>query len=169
LTWNTVASTVPYTDLDADNAEERAVQSPFRKLHHICIVVKDLQRTVEFYQSVGVGPWRDYPKVSHYVELEVPDEAASAELVYKVADLENFQLQLCQPSGADSPQRRFLDMHGDGIYHVGFEVEDLSAGQDAGLGMGLEILSRGRRENGTGFCYFDTRKEAGTILEIRKT
>jgi methylmalonyl-CoA/ethylmalonyl-CoA epimerase len=145
------------------------MQTPFRRLHHICIVVKDLQRTVEFYESVGVGPWREYPKDAPYVELEVPDAEASAELRYKVADLENFQLQLCQPSGLDSPQRRFLDRNGDGVYHLGFEVVDLAASQEVGAALGLPVLSRGRRPNGAGFCYFDTRDQAGTVLEIRST
>jgi methylmalonyl-CoA/ethylmalonyl-CoA epimerase len=145
------------------------MQTPFRKLHHICIVVKDLPGAVAFYESVGIGPWRDYPKDAPYVELDVPDQQASAELRYKVADLENFQLQLCQPSGLDSPQRRFLDQHGDGVYHLGFEVADVSASRDAATALGLDILSRGLRADGTGFCYFDTREKAGTVLEIRKS
>ena len=52
---------------------------------------------------------------------------------------------------------------------IGFDVDDLSAGTDLGRALGLGVISRGVRENGTGFCYFDTREGAGTILEIRKS
>ena len=44
----------------------------FRHLHHVCIVVHDLERAVAYYARLGVGPWFDYPKGDAYVEFEVP-------------------------------------------------------------------------------------------------
>jgi len=141
----------------------------FDRLHHVCIVVRDLERSVAFYERIGIGPWYDYPKAGAYVEFDVPNKAASAATRYKCADLANFQLQLCQPAGGDSPQQLFLDRHGEGVYHLGFEVEDRAAAEDAGRALGLAVIARGVRADGSGFCYFDTRAEAGTVLEIRKT
>ena len=86
---------------------------PFQALHHICIVVHDLDKTVAYYETLGMGPWFDYPKSSPYVQFEVPNPSASDEMRYKCVDLDNVQLQLCQPSLLDSPQRRFLDQHGE--------------------------------------------------------
>ncbi|WP_347344800.1 VOC family protein [Microbacterium sp.] len=143
--------------------------SPFRRLHHVCVIVRDLEAAVSYYETLGIGPWFDYPKSSPYVELEVPSEEGTKAMRYKCCDLENFQLQLCEPSEHDTPQRRFLDERGEGIFHLGFDVDDLSAGTDLGRALGLGVISRGVRENGTGFCYFDTREGAGTILEIRKS
>ena len=48
----------------------------FRHLHHICLVVHDIDRSVAYYESVGVGPWRDYPPLSEYTRLDVPDRDA---------------------------------------------------------------------------------------------
>ena len=144
-------------------------KGPFAALHHVCIVVEDLDAKVEFYQRLGIGPWSDYPKSSPYVELEVANPEGSKALRYKCADLANFQLQLCEPSTHDTPQRRFLDEHGEGVFHLGFDVEDLSAAVEQGRNLGLDIFSRGLRADGTGFCYFDTRHGAGTVLEIRKS
>nr|WP_198982849.1 VOC family protein [Herbaspirillum sp. ASV7] len=142
---------------------------PFNVLHHICIVVHDLDKTVAYYEKLGVGPWFDYPKSSPYVQFEVPNQAASDEMRYKCVDLENVQLQICQPSALDSPQRRFLDQHGEGVYHLGFEVPDCDAGEAQARAMGLDVIARGRRADGSGFSYFDTRSGAGTVLEIRKS
>jgi methylmalonyl-CoA/ethylmalonyl-CoA epimerase len=141
----------------------------FQHLHHLCIVVNDLEKTVAYYESLGVGPWFDYPKGDAYVEFEVPNRAASDAMRYKCVDLGNVQIQLCQPSSLDSPQRRFLDTHGEGVYHLGFEVPDRDAAEASGRALGLDVTARGKRADGSGFAYFDTRADAGVVLEIRKT
>lgn len=148
---------------------EAIVISHFRKLHHVCVVVADLERAVSEYERLGIGPWYDYPKGGAYVEFEVPSAEASAAMRYKCADLDNFQLQLCQPPEQDSPQRRFLEEFGEGVYHLGFESPDLADAEAEAGALGLGVIARGRRADGSGFCYFDTRARAGVVLEVRKT
>lgn len=143
--------------------------TPFKTLHHVCIVVHDLDKTLAYYERLGIGPWFDYPKGSSYVEFEVPNRAASDAMRYKCVDLDNVQIQLCQPSALDSPQRRFLDTHGEGVYHLGFEVNDLDRAEAFARGAGAGVTARGRRADGTGFTYFDTRAGAGVVLETRRT
>ncbi len=142
---------------------------PFRQLHHICIVVRDLDRSLAWYESIGMGPWTDYPKGGRYVEFEVPDKASSDAMRYKCLQLDNVEIQLCEPPPGASPQRRFLETHGEGVYHLGFEVPDRDAGEAQGRALGLAVTARGKREDGSGFAYFDTREGAGVVLEIRKT
>ncbi|WP_113436821.1 VOC family protein [Rhizobium sp. SYY.PMSO] len=141
----------------------------FQHLHHVCIVVKNLEKTVAYYESLGFGPWFDYPKKGEYVELDVPNAEASKAMRYKCVDLANVQIQLCDPGVLDSPQKRFLDDHGEGVYHLGFEVNDRDAAEAGGRALGLEVIARGKRTDGSGFCYFDTRAGAGTVLEVRKS
>jgi catechol 2,3-dioxygenase-like lactoylglutathione lyase family enzyme len=145
------------------------MSSPFRTLHHVCIVVHDLEAAVAYYQRLGVGPWFDYPKGGTYVEFEVPNEAASKAMRYKCVDLDNVQIQLCQPPLLDCPQRRFLDERGEGVYHLGFEVADVRAAESAIRDKGVGVTARGLRGDGSGFCYFATREGAGVTLEVRKT
>ena len=78
-----------------------AKTGPFTTLHHICIVVRDIDKAVAFYESVGVGPWHDYPPLDQYTELEVPSREAFLGMTYKYADIVNAQFQLCQPGDAD--------------------------------------------------------------------
>lgn len=148
-----------------------ATSTPFRQLHHVCIVVHDLDKTVAYYESLGMGPWFDYPKSrSPYLRFEVPSPEASAAMRYKCLDLDNVQIQLCQPTQMDSPQRRFLDAHGEGVYHLGFEVPDCDhAEAQARRGAPVGVIARGRRADGSGFTYFDTRAGAGVVLEVRTT
>lgn len=141
----------------------------FQQLHHVCIVVHDLARAVAEYERLGMGPWFDYPKGSPYVEFEVPNEAASKAMAYKCCDLGNVQIQLCQPPAMECPQRAFLDAHGEGVYHLGFEVASPAAAERALGEAGVATIARGRRADGSGFAYFDTRADAGVTLEVRRT
>lgn len=142
--------------------------TPFRQLHHICLVVHDIDKTVAYYDSLGIGPWQDYPPLTEYTHLEVPNPVAFREMKYRFTDLDNVQLQLCQPPELDCPQRRFLDGHGEGVFHLGFEAEvDSAVAQGAVLG--LDVIMRGQRDNGSGFVYFDTLDPAGVVLMARRT
>ena len=146
--------------------------TPFRELHHICIVVRDIEASVAFYESIGIGPWQDYPPLTEYTRLTVPNPDAFYALKYKLASVGGFQLQLCQPPELDCPQRRFLDSRGEGVFHIGFESDldsDLDETAAAGASLGLNVLARGQRDNGSGFIYFDTADDAGVVLLARKT
>jgi methylmalonyl-CoA/ethylmalonyl-CoA epimerase len=143
--------------------------SPFEQLHHICIAVPDIDRAVAFYESVGIGPWHDYPPLEEFTDLQVRSAEGFQELVYRWAMIGDVQLQLVQPGPADTPQREFLDAHGPGVYHLGFVVADADRAERDAAALGLSATARGRRPDGSGFTYFDTRDGAGVTLEIRQS
>jgi methylmalonyl-CoA/ethylmalonyl-CoA epimerase len=144
--------------------------SIFNKLHHICIVVRDLERARTYYEAIGIGPWIEYPPLVEYSDLSVPNPTAFMKMQYQVCNLVNAQIQLCQPPEEDCPQRRFLNEKGEGVFHVGFEVSDVDAAEAEGVGDGLRVKMRGRRSNRSGFTYFDTADQAGGVtLLIRAT
>ncbi|HEX6292912.1 MAG TPA: VOC family protein [Herpetosiphonaceae bacterium] len=138
----------------------------FRKLHHVCIVVQDIHKAVAYYESVGIGPWHPYD-ASEYTELDLQNPLAWGETQYMYTDLDNVQIQLCQPGTHPDPKRTFLETHGEGVFHLGFLVENCDAGEAAGKHAGLTVLERGRRDDRSGFTYFDTAAHAGVVLEIR--
>jgi methylmalonyl-CoA/ethylmalonyl-CoA epimerase len=142
----------------------------FRSLHHVCVVVADLDAATTYYESLGIGPWQDYPPLEPYLhDLRGPDPEAFLQLRYRYAELANVQLQLCQPGPGDTPQRRFLDAKGPGVYHLGFDVADCDRAEDDAVAAGLAVSSHGRRPDGTGFTYFATAADAGVVLEVRQT
>jgi methylmalonyl-CoA/ethylmalonyl-CoA epimerase len=140
--------------------------NPFGRLHHLCVVVHDIDRAQAFYESVGIGPWHDYPPLHEYTELDMPDPDGFRALKYRYAWIGEQQIQLCQPGPEPTPQRRFLDERGEGVFHVGFEVPDADAAE---AHVPARPLMRGRRANGSGFTYFDTADRAGVVLEIRQS
>jgi methylmalonyl-CoA/ethylmalonyl-CoA epimerase len=141
----------------------------FSKPHHICIVVKDIEKTKNYYESIGIGPWMEYPPLVEYTKLNVMDEKAffACRFVYtKIGDL---QLQLVQPREGRTIYRDFLEKKGEGVFHIGFEVADIGATDEQLTGNGLKILASGRRDDGSGFSYLDTRQGAGVTLLVRQT
>ena len=146
-----------------------AKESPFRVLHHVCVVVQDLDAAVACYESLGVGPWSEFPSLEIFRnELDVPDVDAFMQLRYRFCNLDNVQIQLCQPGEGGSPQRIFLETHGEGVFHLGFTVPDLDAAEASVKKLGLDPWMRGRMEDRSGFTYFNTREQgAGVTLEIR--
>jgi len=149
--------------------KEALKNGPFNKLHHISIVVRDVQRAQGFYESIGIGPWVDYPPMEEYVKIDVPDEKGFYHLKIKCAWIGPVQLQLIEPGAGESLYKDHLRKKGEGVYHIGFEVDDISAADSAIGTMGLKVLSSGRRENGSGFSYLNTASEAGVVLLVRQS
>ena len=141
----------------------------FGKFHHICIVVHDIDKAQEYYESIGIAPWITYPPLVEYEDLNVPSHEGFMSLDYRICNLPNMQLQLCQPSADPTPQRKFLDEKGEGVFHIGFEVPDADEAEEKAKNDGMEVLMHGRRSNRTGFTYYDTAKKAGVVLLTRST
>lgn len=144
-----------------------AASGPFKNVHHICIVVPDIAEATDYFESIGIGPWTDYPSFDEYTDLSM-ERSDLESLTFVYCDSTSPQFQLCQPSDADTSQRKFLDEHGAGVYHIGFDADDVDAAEQAGKNLSLSVISRGRRDDGSGFTYFGTRPQIGVTLEVRK-
>jgi catechol 2,3-dioxygenase-like lactoylglutathione lyase family enzyme len=138
----------------------------FSKLHHICIVVHDIDATQSYYESIGIGPWIAYPPLTEYQELQVPSPEGFMAMQYRICNLPDIQLQLCQPDHNPSPQRLHLDTKGEGVFHIGFEVPDADSAEASAC---LPVMMKGRRPNRTGFTYYETAEKAGVTFLTRAT
>lgn len=138
----------------------------FEKLHHVCIVVHDIDKSQAYYESIGIGPWIAYPPLAEYEELNVPNPVAFSKMQYRICNMPSIQWQLCQPSEDPCPQRSFLEEKGEGVFHLGFEVPDADAAEAEA---GIPVKMSGRRENRTGFTYYDTAEGGGVVLLTRST
>ncbi len=150
------------------NAEHEK-NTPFSKPHHICIVVKDIERTKRYYESIGIGPWMDYPPLVEYTKLKVMDEQGFFATRFVYTQVGNLQLQLAQPGDGKTIYKEFLEKNGEGVFHIGFEVENIEAVDKQLRDDGMNVLASGRRDDGSGFSYLDTRGQAGVTLLVRQT
>lgn len=149
--------------------QDKAENNPFSKVHHICIVVKDIEKTRGYYESIGIGPWMEYPPLDEYTKLNVIDEKGFLDASFACTQIGDLQLQLVQPGVGKTIYKNFLEEKGEGVFHIGFEVGDIIAADEILGHKGLKILSSGRRDDGSGFSYYDTRQDAGVTLLARQT
>ncbi len=141
----------------------------FGNPHHICIVVRDIEKTKSYYESIGIGPWVEYPPLVEYTRLNVADEAGFLSTRFVFTQIGDLQLQLAQPGEGKSHYKDFLETKGEGVFHIGFAVDDVDTAEDELTGGGMKILASGRRDDGSGFSYLDTRQQAGVTLLVRQT
>lgn len=142
---------------------------PFSMLHHLSLVVRDINAAVRFLESVGIGPFFEYPPLSEYTQLNVPDQEGFFNTVIKCVQIGPVQLQLVQPGAGRSIYKDFLEKNGEGVFHLGFVVPDIDTAEAGIKDMGLEVISSGRRANGSGFAYFDTAEKCGVTLLVRQS
>jgi catechol 2,3-dioxygenase-like lactoylglutathione lyase family enzyme len=143
--------------------------STFGKLHHICIVVEDIEKTKDYYESIGIGPWVEYPPLVEYTKLNVMDEEGFFASRFVYTQFGDLQLQLVQPGEGETIYKEFLETKGEGVFHIGFEVDDIDTAEKQLTDNDLEVLASGRRDDGSGFTYLDTRQRAGVTLLARQT
>jgi catechol 2,3-dioxygenase-like lactoylglutathione lyase family enzyme len=150
-------------------SETGSGKSPFSKLSQVGIVVKDMDRAIEFMSSLGMGPfkprWR--PPVA---EVQAGGESVPhGERKIMFTYWGDLEVELIQPL-SEGPHMDFLRRTGGGIHHFGFFGDDyygdkLNEVIDGVAEKGAKLLMRGRREDEGGFALFDA-EPLGTVIEI---
>ena len=84
------------------------------KLDHIGIAVKSLDAAKKIYEDLGL-------KIEH-VETVETQKVRTAFLSVGDANLE-----LLEPSSADSTIAKFIEKRGEGIHHICFRVDDIES------------------------------------------
>jgi methylmalonyl-CoA/ethylmalonyl-CoA epimerase len=144
--------------------------SPFSKVNHLGIVVKDLKMTIQRLESLGLGPFERFnpesfpPLIGEVMFRGKPLRSKTRMSKVKVGDVE---LEIFQPVEGESPWKEFLDSHGEGIHHIGFLVDDLAGEVDKLAGQGAHILQDGRWQGGGGGVYIDL-GTGNIIIELLK-
>ena len=146
----------------------RREKLPFSQLHHIAVVVRDLVQAIKHFSSMGIGPFESYPPMREYVRANVPDESAFYNIQIRVAQIGPVALQIIQPPEGRTIYGDFLEKRGEGVFHLGFRVDDIEKEEAYLKQLGLRVLSSGRRADGSGFTYFDTAGIGGVHLLIRQ-
>ena len=141
--------------------------SPFATLAHVSIVVQDIEKAIDYYETIGIGPF--IPPANHeFSTKSYRGKKLKSTLIIKEAQIGPIVLQLVQPIEGDCVAKEFLERKGEGVYHLGFRVDDVQAEEKKLVQSGVKVLQRGRRDDNSGYAYFDTEKYAGVILEIKQ-
>ncbi len=120
------------------------------KIHHIGIVVKNIQ------DSVG--------ELSNFIKFEetsIPTLIGSQKVTVCFMKLGEMKIELIEPKDDDSPVSKFLEK-GGGFHHICFEVKNLSETIK-------EMIEKGGRLIVPPVKGFEDRQIAFMILNLKKT
>jgi len=135
----------------------------------IAITVKDIQKAAESWAKLFGIP---VPEIQTFPPVENPDVTYRGKPAFyglKAANINvgNFVIELHEPDEHDSTFKEFLDKHGNGVHHLGFQVGDK---RDAIVGeleeMGYAMRTIGYYP-GSSWTIVDTEDDLGVNLNIK--
>lgn len=143
------------------------MEKRLKRVDQICLVVKDLQKTIEqYWRSLGIGPWKIFLFEEPLLrEMTIRGKPKKYRMHVAICQLENIYIEVIQPIEGETIYKEFLEKNGEGLHHLGFIIDHLDKEMKQFEANGFRILQSGRFQEG-GFAYLDTQENFGTILEL---
>jgi catechol 2,3-dioxygenase-like lactoylglutathione lyase family enzyme len=142
----------------------------FPKVGHIGVVVKNIDRVVQYYSPVfGIGPFEVYDFRPHKAWVR-GQEVRPFELKIATADIGSAKMELIQVVRGEPLHREFLEVHGEGLQHLGFYVgnydEWKSYAREEGIDILCEIEAEDRVRGKRRAFYMNSGEIGGVLFEI---
>ena len=144
--------------------QTRNGENPFAVLHQVASIVADIDKTVNYYSLLGIGPFKELKmELTHRWLRGMLVQPKNKILLTQVGDVE---MELIQPIEGSSIHMEFLTQRGEGFQHLGFslneEIHD-EIEKIAKLGATKSAYGYGP---GNAFSYYEP--ISGIILEVFK-
>jgi methylmalonyl-CoA/ethylmalonyl-CoA epimerase len=145
-------------------------KAAFGKIHHVGVVVKDIEKAITYLQSLGIGPFSG-PDGSKTFTVAFQGDLHGRPAAWKTtisnARMGDVELELLEPTEGPQALRESLDKTGEGLHHIGFVTNDLQSEIAALEKSGVGIWTMGRAEGGP-FIYSNPTPVGGLAIEFRE-
>lgn len=134
----------------------------------IAIIVKDIRKTAENYAKVfgfPVPEIQDVPPVSE-VPIFYRGERTDSRAKICCFNMGNIILELTEPDETPSGWKEFLDVHGQGVHHIGIQVQDRDAALEALGELGVSVNHVGYYPTGS-YTFMDCMEQFGVNFNIK--
>ena len=145
------------------------IDAGMKSLAQVAIVTRDIEASAARWAAVLGQP---VPKISttrpgQEVKMQFRGKPANGQAKLAFLSVGQVTIELIQPVGADTSWRQFLDEHGEGVQHLGFNVQNLDQAVANAGKAGMPVLHRGRYDGDNGdYVYVDSAKQLGVTLEL---
>jgi catechol 2,3-dioxygenase-like lactoylglutathione lyase family enzyme len=146
-------------------------KSSFTKLHHVGVVVKDINKAIAYFESLGIGPFGapgGKKTFSISFKGELHGRPAAWTTTISNAKIGDVELELLEPTRGKQALQESLDATGEGLHHIGFITGDLDAEIANFRKKGVGIWTLAREDDGGGFLYSDPTPVGGIAIEFRQ-
>jgi len=125
------------------------------KIRHVGIAVDSIKERLPIWESFGL-------KLNHSEKVE-SEGVTTAHL--KVGE---YEIELLEPMGKDTPVGKFIDKKGPGIHHLALEVDNIEESLAKAKKNGLEPIGEAPRQGAenTLVAFFHPKDTGGVLLEI---
>ena len=125
------------------------------RVHHVAIVVRDLDAALGFYRDALRLP----------LDLVLPMETDGVRIAFLPVGESN--IELVEPTTAGTGVARFLESRGEGFHHVCLEVDDVAAELARMASSGIELIDRVPRRGAEGpVAFIHPRSCHGVLVEL---
>jgi len=125
-----------------------------RKIHHVGIVVRNLEEAYGFY--------RDTLGLKVHKMAVVEDQGVKAALL----TIGQSEIELLEPINSNGGVAKFLERRGEGLHHICFETDNVAAELAATKAKGIEVIDQVPRKGLAGMiCFLHPRANHGVLVE----
>jgi methylmalonyl-CoA epimerase len=125
-----------------------------RKIHHVGIVVRNLEEAYAFY--------RDTLGLPVHKTAVVEEQGVKAALL----TIGNSEIELLEPINLNGGIAKFLERRGEGLHHICFETDDVAAELAATKAKGIDLIDQTPRKGLAGMiCFLHPRANHGVLVE----
>ena len=130
---------------------------------HIGYLTRDIERTMEHFQKYfGLESFKKM--VPDYFNRRYHGKPGNFKAQLAFARVGNIVYELIQVLEGKTIYEDFMNEHGEGIHHLGYEISDLAKWTQAYKNVGIEPVMSGERK-GLKWAYFDTPAIVVELLE----
>jgi methylmalonyl-CoA/ethylmalonyl-CoA epimerase len=125
------------------------------KVHHVGVVVRDMEQAMRFYRdTLGL----------HVHRSETIEEQGVKAALLTVGDSE---IELLEPVLPDTGVARYLERKGEGLHHICFQVDSVDSDLDALKAKGVELIDQQPRIGLAGrICFLHPNAMDGALVEL---
>lgn len=126
------------------------------KIEHIGIAVKNLEESIKLYENIF--------GLKCYKIEEVESEKVKTAF-FQVGET---KIELLEASDADSPINKFIEKKGEGIHHIAFAVEELTAALKELKLKNINLINETPKSGAENFSisFIHPKETKGVLIEL---
>jgi methylmalonyl-CoA/ethylmalonyl-CoA epimerase len=126
-----------------------------KKINHIGVAVTDIQAALSFWQST-LG-----------IQLDHTEEAPEQKVKVAFLPVGDSEIELVQPTSADSSTSKFINERGGGIHHLCLEVDDIVGMLSQLKAKGILLINEEPVQmEGRKIAFVHPKSTGGVLLEM---
>jgi len=135
----------------------------FGKLHHVCIAVKDMQKSLETFKML-----LELKEDEIFVSDEWEDGTVGDRMIFAYLKKGDTILELIQPLKPGGNMDRFIQEKGEGLHHISFESSNIMRDFERVKSLGFKVIGDKLVEDAFGvkFQFIHPSSAHGALIEM---